>query len=141
MLPGRILERTSKVSLSPVAFKLATFHLEPALVGIIAQAFDNGAQHPDELFGRPIGATKGEYAIGDPPAGATMGVLLMARAARMVVGWRLRGQAWPHPFSNATPSRRSTGQTCCHIRSASRSGGSAVRIQRPLRMDGGSVRH
>jgi hypothetical protein len=63
------------------------------------QAFDNGAQHPHELFGKPIGAIKGEYAIGDPPAGSRrIGVLLAARAARMVVGWRLRGQAWPHPF-------------------------------------------
>jgi hypothetical protein len=23
---------------------------------------------------------------------------IFARAIRMVLGWRLRGQAWPHPF-------------------------------------------
>jgi hypothetical protein len=27
-----------------------------------------------------------------------MNLPLMLRAIRMVLGWRLRGQAWPHPF-------------------------------------------
>jgi hypothetical protein len=75
--------------------------ISPAIpfVGIIAQAFDNGTQNPDDVFGKPIGAIMGKYAIGHPPACSTgMGLSLMARAIRMVLGWRVRGRAWPHPF-------------------------------------------
>jgi hypothetical protein len=69
-------------------------------VGILVQAFDKGGQNPDDVFGRPIGAIMGKYAIGDPPATSSrrIGLSLMARAIRMVLGWRVRGQAWPHPF-------------------------------------------
>src|SRR5262249_29171009 len=77
--------------------------VSPAIpfVGIIAQVFDNSAQNPDAVFGRPIGAIMGKYAIGEPLAGSTgIGLSLMARAIRMVLGWRVRGQAWPHPFFN-----------------------------------------
>jgi hypothetical protein len=77
--------------------------VSPAIpfVGLIAQAFDNGAQHPDDVFGRPIGAIMVRYAIGDPPAGSRgIGLALLARAICMVLGWRVRGQAWPHPFFN-----------------------------------------
>jgi len=75
--------------------------ISPAIpfVGIIAQAFDNGAQHPDDVFGRPIGAIMGTYAIGNPPTGsAGVGLSLMARAILVVLRWRVRGEAWPHPF-------------------------------------------
>jgi hypothetical protein len=75
--------------------------LSPAIpfVGIIAQVFDQGAQHPDGLFGKPIGAIMGKYAIGDAPSGsAGIKLSLLVRAVRMVLGWRLRGQTWPHPF-------------------------------------------
>ncbi len=77
--------------------------LSPAIpfVGVIAQAFDNGAQKPDDVFGRPIGAVRGKYAIGDPPAGSMgIGLSIMAHTIRMLLGWRVRGRAWPHPFFN-----------------------------------------
>ena len=65
-------------------------------VGIVAQAFEAGA---DELFGEPIGAIFGKYAVGTAPAGSTSwNVRMYARAIRMVLGWRLGGRAWPHPF-------------------------------------------
>jgi len=68
-------------------------------VGIIAQGFDHGTQRPDDVFGKPVGAIFGKSAIGDPPAGSTrMQPSLLLRAIRMVLGWRLRGQAWPNPF-------------------------------------------
>ena len=68
-------------------------------VGIIAQAFESETQRPDDLFGRPIGAIYGKYAVGRAPEGSTgFNLLLMARAIRMVLGWRIRGQTWPHPF-------------------------------------------
>jgi hypothetical protein len=75
--------------------------VSPAIpfVGIVVRAFDHGAQRPDDVFGRPIGAILGKYAIGDPPAGSKgMSLPLMLRAVRMVLGWRLRGRAWPNPF-------------------------------------------
>lgn len=75
--------------------------LSPAIpfVGIIAQGFDHGAQRSDDVFGKPVGAIFGKYANGEAPAGSTrMNLPLMLRAIRMVLGWRLRGQAWPHPF-------------------------------------------
>ena len=71
--------------------------LSPAIpfVGVVAQAFEN----PDATFGAPIGAILGKFAIGTPPAGSTkLNPRLLARALRMVIGWRLRGRAWPHPF-------------------------------------------
>jgi hypothetical protein len=75
--------------------------VSPAIpfVGIVVQAFDNDAQRPGDAFGRPIGAILTKFAIGDPPAGSKgMSLSLMLRAVRMVLGWRLRGQAWPNPF-------------------------------------------
>ena len=70
--------------------------LTPAIpfVGIVAQA-TGGA----EAFGPPVGAILGKYAIGTPPAGSTsLNLPLLLRAIGKVLGWRLRGKAWPHPF-------------------------------------------
>jgi hypothetical protein len=75
--------------------------VSPAIpfVGVIVQAFDNGTQRANEVFGQPIGAILAQYAIGDVPGAARrMSLSLMLRAIRMVLGWRLRGRAWPHPF-------------------------------------------
>jgi len=69
----------------------------PALpfVGIVAQAFDR----PDDAFGQPLGAIWGKYAIGTPPKGSDkMNLRLLARAVRTILGWRLSGKTWPHPF-------------------------------------------
>jgi hypothetical protein len=64
-------------------------------VGIVAQAFGT----PDEIFGKPVGAILGKYAIGIPPEGSTkLNARLLGRAIRMVLGWRLGGRTWPHPF-------------------------------------------
>jgi hypothetical protein len=68
-------------------------------VGVVVQAFDDGAQRPDDAFGRPVGAILGKFAIGEPPAGSKgISLALMLRAIRLVLGWRLRGRAWPNPF-------------------------------------------
>ncbi len=75
--------------------------LSPAIpfVGIVAKAFDNGTRRADDVFGAPIGAIMGKYAIGQAPAGSTgIRLSLLARVIFRVLGWRLRGQAWPHPF-------------------------------------------
>ena len=57
------------------------------------------AQQPDDLFGKPIGAIMGKYAIGGARSDSKgIRLSLMVRAIRMVLGWRLRGQSWPNPF-------------------------------------------
>jgi len=70
--------------------------LTPAIpfVGVIAQGF-----RAEETFGPPSGAVLGKYAIGTPPPGSTgLNLPLLLRAIGKVLGWRLRGKAWPHPF-------------------------------------------
>ena len=68
-------------------------------VGIVVQAFASETQKPDDLFGPAIGAIYGKYAVGGAPAGSRGPNLgLFARVICKVLGWRMRGQAWPHPF-------------------------------------------
>jgi hypothetical protein len=68
-------------------------------VGLVAQAFNHGTQRADDIFGQPIGAILGKYAIGEPPAGSTgISLPLLLRSLGKVLGWRLRGKTWPHPF-------------------------------------------
>jgi hypothetical protein len=71
--------------------------VRPAIpfVGIVAQAFDA----PDAIAGPPIGAIWGKFAVGTPPPGSVkMNPRVLARAIRMVLGWKLRGRTWPHPY-------------------------------------------
>jgi hypothetical protein len=76
-------------------------------VGVVVAAFRADGQDPDAVFGRPIGAIKGEYAVGAPPPGSRgMPLGLMARAIAKVLTWRLSGQTWPHPFFD-----RATGKS------------------------------
>ncbi|HEX7839374.1 MAG TPA: hypothetical protein VF469_17975 [Kofleriaceae bacterium] len=38
-------------------------------------------------------------AIGTPPPGSEkISLRMLGRVLRLIVGWRLRGKAWPHPF-------------------------------------------
>jgi len=68
-------------------------------VGVVAKAFETDGQDPDALFGRPVGTNLGKFAIGDVQ-GKTNGVSLslLLRVLRLVLGWRLTGKTWPHPF-------------------------------------------
>jgi len=75
--------------------------LGPAIpfVGLDAQTFDGGTRTADGVFGPPIGAILGKYAIGQAPPGSTgINLTVLLRAITRVLGWRLRGRAWPHPF-------------------------------------------
>ena len=66
-------------------------------VGIFAQSFD--PPRPDDFFGAPMGAIFGKFAVGEPPAGSTgLNLSLLLRAIGKVLGWRLGGKTWPHPF-------------------------------------------
>jgi hypothetical protein len=82
--------------------------LGPAIpfVGIVAQAFESDTVGADEVFGLPIGAIYGKYAVGGAPEGSIgFNPMLLARALAMVLGWRLRGQTWPHPLFERAPKR------------------------------------
>jgi hypothetical protein len=73
--------------------------MNPAMpfVGIPVQSFDT--PRPDEVFGAPLGAILGKSAIGEPPPGSTgLNLGLLLRAIGKVLGWRLGGKVWPHPF-------------------------------------------
>ncbi len=75
--------------------------LRPAIpfVGVLAQVFEDDAQTADYLFGKPIGGIHGKYAIGAAPEGSKrLNPRLVGRALGKIVGWRLRGRAWPHPY-------------------------------------------
>jgi hypothetical protein len=68
-------------------------------VGLAAQSFASATQKPEDLFGPPVGAIFGKYAIGEAPAGSPgFGFPVLARAIWKVFGWRLSGQTWPHSF-------------------------------------------
>lgn len=73
--------------------------LTPAVpfVGLFAQAFDT--PHLSDVIGAPTGALQGKFAIGEPPKGSTgVNLPVLLRAVARVLGWRLRGKTWPHPF-------------------------------------------
>ena len=73
-------------------------------VGILASAF--ATPEADEAFGKPWGAFNTKSAVGERPAEA--GPLILLRAMKNIIGWRLRGQSWPHPFfdpATKKPSR------------------------------------
>jgi hypothetical protein len=108
--------------------------LAPAIpfVGIVAQAFEGDLQRTDDLFGKPRGAIQGKYAIGDAPEGSTrLDLRLLTRALRMILGWRIRGRTWPHPYfdlatrspnrpvTTLSPTQREALRPLCGPRSAS----------------------
>ena len=73
--------------------------LTPAIpfVGLMAQTFDT--PDLDHVIGAPTGALQGKFAIGEPPKGSTgLNLPVILSAVFRVLGWRLRGKAWPHPF-------------------------------------------
>jgi hypothetical protein len=68
-------------------------------VGIFAQTFEGEGRGADDVFGKPLAGAWDKYAVGGLPEGSTrVGMRLFGRAVRLVFGWRLRGQAWPHPY-------------------------------------------
>lgn len=75
--------------------------LTPAVpfIGILTPAFVSA--NPDELFGKPLGSILGKFAVGEPPEGSTkLNLRLLGRAGRNILGWKLKGRAWPHPYFN-----------------------------------------
>jgi hypothetical protein len=65
------------------------------------------ANRRDELFGKVRGAAFVKFAMGDVPTASIRTHLLLVRFLAMVLGWKLRGKSWPHPFfdrATGTPS-------------------------------------
>ncbi|WP_437648343.1 DUF6151 family protein [Sorangium sp. So ce362] len=70
-------------------------------VGLATELFQQSpsAVPCDEVFGAPRGWLFGKFAIGEPPPGSVKpNVRLIARTIRKVLGWKVRGKTWPHPF-------------------------------------------
>ena len=64
-------------------------------IGILARAFAT----PDKTFGPPVGGILGKFAVGTAPPGTTgLNLRVIGRAVRKVLGWKLGGKTWPHPF-------------------------------------------
>lgn len=78
-------------------------------IGIGAHAFSKSGTDVDSVFGRPVGAILGRFAVGGAPPGSTgLNVRLLGRAAAKVLSWRFGGRTWPHPFvdrATRTPLR------------------------------------
>jgi hypothetical protein len=76
------------------------------LIGIPAPAFEVEGQDLDAIFGPPTGAVYGEDAVGGAlPGSAGVPMKILARMIRKMIGWRLRGRAWPHPFFDGMTRR------------------------------------
>jgi hypothetical protein len=66
-------------------------------VGVFRQLF--GSAPADEIFGEPRGRLFGKFAVDGAPEGSTrLNPRMLAGAARLMLGWKLRGKTWPHPF-------------------------------------------
>ena len=75
-------------------------------VGLMTEAFGASPLPPDQRLGEPIGAILGQFAIGGPPPrskGIRLSILL--RSILKLIGWRLRGRDWPHPFFDRSSRR------------------------------------
>jgi hypothetical protein len=63
----------------------------------------NDARSQNELFGPVRGASFGKFATEGIPAGSTkVNFRVVIRALRLVLGWKLSGKTWPHPFFDRT---------------------------------------
>ena len=77
--------------------------LSPTLpfIGMPLEIF-RGAPDPqrrDEIFGQLRGGVFSKFAIGGIPKGLPqVGLGHFARALQLMVGWKIHGRTWPHPF-------------------------------------------
>jgi hypothetical protein len=70
-------------------------------IGMAPEVFRGApdARRRDEVFGAVRGAMFGQYATGGAPEGSTrVNWGMLAHVVRLVLGWKLRGTTWPHPF-------------------------------------------
>lgn len=70
-------------------------------IGMVPEVFRGApdARRRDELFGPSRGGIFGQHAIGGAPEGSTrLNLGMLAHALRLMLGWKLGGKTWPHPF-------------------------------------------
>jgi hypothetical protein len=85
--------------------------MSPALpfVGIVQDTLRLTPEQRDQVIGKVRGAIFGQFAIGGaPPGSIKMSLPLMAHSLRLLLGWKLGGKTWPHPFfdrASRGPSR------------------------------------
>jgi len=76
--------------------------LSPAVpfIGMPLEVFrGSDACRLDEVFGKVRGRALGKWAIGGPPAGsAGFPFRMIIHAFAKVLGWKLSGKSWPHPY-------------------------------------------
>jgi hypothetical protein len=75
--------------------------LGPAIpfVGIHSAAFAYAAADIDGVFGPTQGAVWHQFAIGGIPKGmAKAGLRTIAKITGLILGWRISGRTWPHPY-------------------------------------------
>ncbi|HKO89664.1 MAG TPA: DUF6151 family protein [Polyangiaceae bacterium] len=74
----------------------------PALpfIGMLLEVFRNlDARRRDEVFGPLRGKAFGQFATNGAPEGSTkLPLKMILNTLRLVLGWKLRGATWPHPF-------------------------------------------
>jgi hypothetical protein len=57
------------------------------------------AHRRDEAFGTVRAAMFGQHATGGAPEGSTkLPLSMIAHASLLMLGWKVRGKTWPHPF-------------------------------------------
>ena len=120
--------------------------VSPAIpfIGVVTRSFDLSDRSAEQVFGKPVGAIRGEYAIGEPPAGSRgIGLWIMIRSVGKVLRWRLAGKTWPHPFfdrasrkpmypvTSLSPEQRQALRPLCGPKPASSAGPLSGAGQRP----------
>lgn len=79
--------------------------VKPSLpfVGFVYEVFREARdpQRREELFGPIRASINGDGAIGEAPPGSKgMNLGFLLHTIGLILGWKLRGQAWPHPYFN-----------------------------------------
>lgn len=74
--------------------------------------FASSVAAPDHAFGASAAPILGRFAIGTPPEGSTsLNFGVIAWALWKILGWRVGGRAWPHPFFDRATGEASTPVT------------------------------
>jgi hypothetical protein len=72
-----------------------------AFIGIQLEVFRGApdAERRDAVFGKARGFAGGKFAVGGPPVGLPKyPATKLAGVVLRVIGWKLGGKAWPHPY-------------------------------------------
>lgn len=94
-------------------------------IGMALEVFRGAPEQArrDAVFGRVRGVMFTKFAVGSVPATPKeMGPVQLIRVGALLLGWKLSGKAWPHPFFD-----RATGRPSCPITTLSTTERDALR--------------